>query len=70
MKSTIAASFFAMSMLVLGGCSSMQDKTTMATSTGVTDAAYVARVEQTARERGVWVRWINPPQKRRAADQF
>lgn len=30
----------------------------------MTDAAYVAAVEQVARDRGVQVQWVNPPQKR------
>jgi hypothetical protein len=65
MKSTIAASLFALSMLVLGGCSTMHDKSSMAqSSVSVDDQVYVARVEQAARDRGVQVRWINPPQKR------
>jgi hypothetical protein len=51
-------------MLSLGGCSSMLDKSTMAKSYNVDDEAYIAQVEHTARERGVSVRWVNPPQKR------
>ncbi len=64
MKSTIAASIFALSMLMLGGCSSMHAKSAVVTPMDVDDTAYVARVERVARARGVSVRWVNPPQKR------
>ena len=64
MKSTIAASFFALAMLSAGGCSSMHDKTAVVQPTVVDDAAYVARVERVDRARGIVVRWVNPPQKR------
>lgn len=64
MKAIIAASAFAMSMALLGGCSSMQDKSSMAKPHDVDDQDYVARVEQAARARGVSVHWVNPPQKR------
>jgi hypothetical protein len=63
MKSTIVASIFALSMLMMGGCSSMRDKSAMVQPQDVDDAAYIAQVEQTARSRGVSVRWVNPPQK-------
>ena len=68
MKSTIAASIFALSMLMMGGCTSMQDKSAMNQPREVDDAAYIAQVEQTARTRGVSVHWVNPPQKRVGAD--
>ena len=32
----------------------------------LTDAAYVAAVERSARDRRVQVQWVNPPQKRYA----
>ncbi|MFC0716191.1 hypothetical protein [Luteimonas padinae] len=32
----------------------------------LTDAEYVANVERVARDRGVVVQWVNPPQKRLA----
>jgi hypothetical protein len=64
MKSTIAAGIFALAVLMLGGCSSMQDKSAMAKPYNVDDQAYIAQVEYTARERGVSVHWVNPPQKR------
>ena len=63
MKSIIAASVFALSMLMMGGCSSMGTKSAVVHPMDVDDAVYVARVERVARARGVSVRWVNPPQK-------
>ena len=53
--------------VTLGGCSSMQDKSSVAKSYSVDDAAYIAQVEHTARDRGVSVHWVNPPKKRVAS---
>jgi hypothetical protein len=64
MKSTLALSMFALSLLMLGGCSSMQDKSAMAKPHDVDDANYVATVEQYDRRHGISVTWVNPPQKR------
>jgi mannose/fructose/N-acetylgalactosamine-specific phosphotransferase system component IIB len=64
MKCAIAMGLFALSMVAMGGCSSMQDKSTVARSVEVDDADYVARVENMAMHRGVSVRWVNPPTKR------
>ena len=64
MKSTLALSLLAMSLLMLGGCSSTQDKSAMAKQHDVDDGAYIAQVERTAHQRGVTVQWVNPPQKR------
>ena len=64
MKSTLALSMLASSLLMLGGCSSTQDKSAMAKPHDVDDGAYIAQVEQTAHKRGVTVQWVNPPQKR------
>jgi len=63
MKSIIAAGVFSLSMLMLGGCSSMGTKSAVVQPTDVDDAVYVARVERVARARGVYVRWVNPPHK-------
>lgn len=68
MKSTIAASIFALSMLMMGGCSSMGSKSTIVQPMDVDDTAYVARVERVDRARGITVRWVNPPQKRSPSD--
>ncbi len=66
MKTTIAASLFALSVLVTGGCSNMHTKSTAAVAHPVDtdDIAYVQRVERVDRARGISVRWVNPPQKR------
>jgi hypothetical protein len=55
--------------VVLGGCASMQAKTTMTQSvpgshpTIDTDYAYVAQVERQARLRNVGIQWVNPPSR-------
>ena len=64
MKFAIAMGLSALSMLAMGGCSSMHEKSTVARAVDVDDAAYVARVERAAMDRGVSVRWVNPPTKR------
>jgi len=63
MKSTLALSMLALSLLMLGGCSSTQDKSAMVKPHDVDDGTYIARVEQQAHRRGVYVQWVNPPQK-------
>jgi len=69
MKIAIATGLFALSMVAMGGCSSMQDKATVAKGIDVDDADYVARVENMAIHRGVSVRWVNPPTKHIDAKQ-
>lgn len=68
MKSTIATSLFVLSMLMLGGCSTMHDQLAADHAQGhtqrVEDQEYIARVEQNARSHGVLVEWVNPPEKR------
>ncbi len=66
MKTTIAVSLIALSMLAAAGCSTMHEKSTVAVAhpVDVDDAGYVARVERVDRARGITVRWVNPPQKR------
>jgi hypothetical protein len=64
MKVLIAAGLATLAMAALNGCSSMQDKSAMSRPMDVDDAAYVARVERVALNRGVSVRWVNPPTKR------
>ncbi len=63
MKHTIAMGLVALSLVAISGCSSMQDKSAMAKPHDVDDAAYIARVERAAMDRGVMVRWVNPPKK-------
>ena len=55
MKATHLASVLAVSAVVLAGCAS-QDQAARATIPHDVDDA--------ARERGIEVRWVNPPQKR------
>ena len=66
--SRIAFAFAA--TLVLAGCASMGDEQMAyapAARNGATvqeDTAYMQRVEQQARIRGIGVTWVNPPIKR------
>lgn len=53
-----------MTVAALGGCTGMQQKTTLAPKQQAEDLDYIAQVEQSARARGVAVRWVNPPQKK------
>jgi hypothetical protein len=64
MKVAIAIALFTLSLVGLGGCSSMESKSTVARSVEVDDGDYVARVENLALRRGVSVHWVNPPTKR------
>jgi hypothetical protein len=56
--------------VALAGCASMRDDTASYVApaashqTVQTDTAYIQRVEQQARIRGIGVTWINPPIKR------
>ena len=70
MKTMTYACGLAIAMAMLGGCASMHDRTTMTQAptssqhaTIDVDYAYVAQVEQTARQRNVGIQWINPPSK-------
>ena len=64
MKATHLASVLAVSAVVLAGCASQDQAARATTPHDVDDAAYVAAVDKVARERGIEVRWVNPPQKR------
>ena len=54
--------------LLLAGCASMRDEgnpsPTASRTTVEQDSAYIQRVEQQARIRGIGVTWVNPPIKR------
>lgn len=55
----------------LAGCASTNHHASVApatTSKFVTDAEYMASVEELANHRGVRVRWVNPPARRVARD--
>ena len=62
MKATQLAGLLAVPAVLLAGCAT-HDEMARGQSLDVVDSAYVAKVEQTARSRGVAVRWVNPPQK-------
>lgn len=64
MKAFHRASIVALVLVGLGGCAGMQDKSAMYPNQVVDDSAYIAEVEHLARDRGISVRWVNPPQKR------
>lgn len=57
----------AASLLVgLAGCATTGESSQARATPAMmqTDGAYVARVEQLARTRGIAVTWVNPPEKR------
>lgn len=64
MKTSHRASIMALAVVALGGCAGMQERSTLVPNQTVDDQAYIAQVERMARDRGVSVHWINPPQKR------
>ena len=53
--------------LALSSCASMDAQSARTASDGAVspsdDQAYVSRVEQLARQRGITVVWVNPPSK-------
>ncbi|MDB6164788.1 MAG: hypothetical protein JWL98_2220 [Xanthomonadaceae bacterium] len=63
MKLSIVMGLVALSVIAMGGCSTMQDKSATVRGYDVDDAAYVDRVDNLARARGVAVHWVNPPQR-------
>ncbi|TZF91042.1 hypothetical protein [Cognatilysobacter lacus] len=58
--------------LLLAGCAGMHDRSTYVAPVKVShatveqDTAYIARVEEQARIRGIGVTWINPPTRHKA----
>ena len=64
MKATHLASVLAVSAVVLAGCASQNEAARANIPHDIDDAAYVAAVDKVARDRGIEVRWVNPPQKR------
>ena len=63
MKTIIAMGLSALSIMMLGGCSTTHESIAMAQSKSAFDEGYIAQVEQDARAHGVDVQWIHPPQK-------
>lgn len=50
--------------VLLSACASGSASLTKSGHSSQADLAYVARVEQIARRRGVQVHWVNPPRDR------
>jgi hypothetical protein len=61
MKASHRACIIVGALVVLGGCASTP---TASNSKLLEDQSYIARVEQIDKDRGIAVRWVNPPQKR------
>lgn len=51
--------------LALGACASTDSARMSSKSTISNDVAYIVAVEKAAKEAGVGVVWVNPPQKRK-----
>lgn len=69
MKARLGLMVMGLAVASTAGCASMQGESgyvssQFAPTTVVEDAAYVAKVEQLAKRRGVEVVWVNPPKKR------
>ena len=69
---TVMAVALACSVVAISGCAGMRSKDSSAmapagsdNSAGTVDDAYIARVNHQARESGVTVVWVNPPDKAR-----
>lgn len=78
MKAPLCIAMLSLSVLGLAACTSSMDKSAYVEPARVMtpgearierDAAYIAYVERTARRRGVYLQWVNPPTKRIAAQQ-
>ena len=70
MKAFMGFTAASSSILLLSACASTgtaYEKAPARQGRMVTDSAYVAVVENIARQRGTWVMWVNPP-KRRVVD--
>jgi type IV pilus biogenesis protein CpaD/CtpE len=64
MKATHLASVLAVSAVMLAGCASQNSAARANIPHDVDDPAYVATVENYDHDRGIAVRWVNPPTKR------
>lgn len=70
MNASLRVAVLSLSVVALGGCASMDERNTSVAESSKQvvsiqpDHAYIARVEQIARRRGVYLQWINPPTKR------
>lgn len=63
MKAAFGFAFLSLSVVAMAGCSSMERRGEAAPRAQAltTEEAYVARVEQLARRRGIDVTWVNLP---------
>lgn len=69
-KTTLGLVVGIASLSALAGCSSMHDKSAMATDPTASkvvglqeNVEYMNRVEKLARDRGIRLTWVNPPQR-------
>lgn len=74
-STAVRAALVAASALILAGCATSGSTASVAPAAAPQasgdrieqDSAYVQRVEQIAKRRGIGVTWVNPPVKRRVA---
>lgn len=73
MNASLRLAVLSLSVLGLAACASTQQPTAYVEPAQVVkpqegrivrDEAYIAYVERTARRRGIYVQWVNPPNKR------
>ena len=76
MNASLRTAFLSLSVLGVAACASMREKSNMtfappqrAPSNLDNDEAYIARVEQIARRRGIDVVWVHLPRRQRLAQQ-
>jgi hypothetical protein len=68
MNASLRMAVLSLSVLGLSACAGMEARSTYVPepqepSIMDQDAAYIARVERIARQRGIEVQWVNPPTK-------
>jgi uncharacterized lipoprotein YajG len=75
MNSVRSAGCTIIAVLLLAGCASTPEQSTVASNqapaaqaSNVLDTAYINRVEREARKDNVDVQWVNPPTKRDDSD--
>lgn len=64
MKAALGFAFLSLSLVAITGCASMDHRADAAAPQAqamTAEEAYIARVEQIARRRGIDVLWVNPP---------
>ena len=60
---------FAFLVVSLSGCATTDSSFATAQNESRYDEEYIARVEQASRGRGVTVKWLNPPEKKKEPEQ-